>query len=101
MNFNSVTTSHEQGISSLQIPDGNVHFHLCGKPSSSDCQVGGQGEVCLKQNNKATKALTRTSIRYEGQEVRISYGDNEVEVILYCGEDGASSPPQFIGRVRK
>ena len=101
MDLNSVTTSNEQGISSFQIPDGNVHFHLCGKPSSSDCQEKEQGEVCLKQNNKNVTALTRKSIRYEGQEVRISYGDDEVEVILYCGENGASSPPQFIGRVRK
>ena len=58
------------------------------------------GEACLKQGDKKPIALKRKTISYNGQEVRISYDDDEITVILYCGNNEASTPPQLIGKVR-
>jgi hypothetical protein len=82
----------------LQFPGGDVHFHVC-SDHGNDCK-GAHGEACLTIGDKNIKALSRKGINYTGQEVRILY-DDDIVLVLYCGEDGNSNTPQYIGKVRK
>ncbi|CAB4017670.1 cation-independent mannose-6-phosphate receptor-like [Paramuricea clavata] len=82
---------------SATFPGGDVHFHIC-SDHGKDCGEA-NGEACLTIGDKNTKALQRKGINYTGQEVRISYED-DIVLVLYCGEDGNSNTPQYIGKYK-
>ena len=81
---------------SFQIPDGTIHFHVCGS-GGKDCTGAKNVSACLKISGKTAMGLSVKKITYDGEAVRISYDDQAV-LILYCGKN--SDTPQYIGRVR-
>ena len=78
--------------------DGEVHFHVCGRPSDDCEKKSNNSEACLTTGSQSATAQQRDKVIYNGQEVTITYDD--VVLILYCGENGNSNTPQYIGQVK-